>query len=88
MPIPLASVGTTFPARVRTYRENRSRFQPEQLLPFAGQWVAFSGDGKRIVAFDKELADLDAKLAALGLDPQEVWFEQVTDEIATGAQIG
>jgi hypothetical protein len=66
-----------FPARVRLYRENRSRFRPEQLLPYAGQWVAFSADGKQIVASDEAFANLEAKLSALGMDPQDVLFEQI-----------
>lgn len=87
MPILTATSATAFPARVRLYQANRSRFPAEQLLPFAGQWVAFSADGKRIVACDKELADLEAKLMVLGQDPQEAWFEQIADGTATGAEI-
>jgi hypothetical protein len=87
MQIPTTTSATGFPARVRVYQENRKKIRPEQLLPFAGQWIAFSGDGKQIVASDETLKNLDAKLLALGLDPQEAWFEQVAGETATGADI-
>jgi hypothetical protein len=87
MQIPTVASATGFPARIRVYQENRKRIRTEQLLPFAGQWIAFSADGKQIVACDKELADLEAKLFALGIDPQEVLFEHFDHGAATGAQI-
>ena len=83
-----AVTASDFAARIRAYQQKRRLFAPERLLPYAGQWVAFSADGARIVAADAVLAELEAKLAAQGIDPQEVLFEQVDIESATGSVIG
>jgi hypothetical protein len=56
------------------YNENRNKFPEEQLEPYAGQWVAFSLDGTRILAAGKDLEEAMAKLEASGIDlPNAVW---------------
>jgi hypothetical protein len=56
------------------YIENRNKFPEEQLEPYAGQWVAFSRDGTRILVADKDLNEAMAKLKASGLALQDaVW---------------
>jgi hypothetical protein len=42
--------------------------------------VAFSPDGRLIVASGKTCEDLDANILAKGLNPEEVWFERVADD--------
>ena len=69
-----------FRDRIRLYKDNRSRFLREQLVPYVGQWVAFSSDGSQIVASSEDLADLEANLRAKGTDPQEVLFEQIRED--------
>jgi hypothetical protein len=57
------------------YERNRQLFTTEQLLPYNGQWVAFSEDGKRIVAAAPELLETDRLVTAAGEDPERVGFE-------------
>ncbi len=54
---------------------NRDRcFPPEELAKYAGEEVAFSADGSRIVAHGKDFATLWDGLKAAGIDPSEcVW---------------
>jgi hypothetical protein len=65
----------------RQLRENRSAFPVAELAKYRGQWVAFSSDGRRIVASAPDFAGLDAVLLALGEDPERVLLEFIdTDE--------
>lgn len=59
----------------RVYVENRQKFLPEDLLPYAGQWVAWSADGARIVAHHEDLGELTRMVEAEGLDREEVVFD-------------
>ena len=59
--------------------ENQRKVSPEMLLPYAGQHVAWSWDGSRILAADPEREGLDRKLCAAGLDPNRVVFDYVGD---------
>jgi hypothetical protein len=59
------------------YRTNRSQFPRQELEPYRGQWLAFSADGRRVVAHAEGLERLEEQLAALGEDPQRVVFEHV-----------
>jgi hypothetical protein len=59
------------------YEENRRKFTLEQLGPYDQQWVAFSLDGKRIVAAAPDLADTDRKVVEAGEDPENVGYEFV-----------
>ena len=54
--------------------ENRSKVPPEQLLPYAGQHVAWSANGTTIVASGSDIPSLERNLVALGIDPTEVVF--------------
>jgi hypothetical protein len=54
-------------------------FPIEELLKHRGQWVAFSPDGKRIVASSVSLPELDRLVRAAGESPEEVLLEQVPD---------
>src|SRR5262249_46083524 len=69
------------------YRTNRSRFPRIELEPYRGSWVAFSGDGRRIVASGETLQRLEEQIAATGQDPQQVVLERVPgpdDDISLG----
>lgn len=59
------------------YFENRRSFPAAELLVHAGRYVAFSGDGTRILAADSDDAALYHKVIALGLDPAQVVIDYV-----------
>jgi hypothetical protein len=61
----------------RQFRKNRSTFPAPELAKYRGQWVAFSGDGRRIVAGAENLERLEEQLALLGEDPQQVGLEYI-----------
>ena len=63
-----------------TYRSNRARVPRTELAKYAGQWVAFSLDGCRIIAGSPDLATLDQLLTAAGADPQQVALERIEFE--------
>ena len=72
------------------YRENRARFSPAELAVYQGQWVAFSLDGRRIIASSHDLAELDKLIIDAGENPQEVALEHIEpDDISLGgAELG
>lgn len=59
------------------YRTNRAQFPREELAKHSGQWVAFSPDGRRVVAAHEDLERLGERLTARGEDLQHVVFEYV-----------
>lgn len=68
------------------YRTNRARFPRAQMEPYRGSWVAFSADGRRVVASGETLERLEEQFAA-GQDPQQVVFERIPgpeDDISLG----
>lgn len=62
---------------VVVYEQNRRRIPQEEMEPFAGKWVAISGDGKRILASGADLATAEANLAALGIPGNSVGWERL-----------
>ena len=64
----------------RQLRENRSLFPIAELMRYRGQWVAFSLDGRRIVASAVALGELDALLVRQGEDPEQVALEFIDVE--------
>jgi hypothetical protein len=78
-----------FPMFTREFLENRQRFPLEELAKYRGQWVAFSPDGRRIVAGAETLEALHQRLEAAGEDTQQLAFEGVPrpdDDISLGAE--
>jgi hypothetical protein len=57
--------------------KNRAAFPAEALRGYLGQWVAFSSDGRRIVAGADNLEGLEQTLKLKQIDPQTVCFEYV-----------
>jgi hypothetical protein len=67
------------------YRENRASFPLAELVKYDGQWVAFSLDGRRIIANSEDLATLDNLVVAAGEDPEQVALERIEfDDISLG----
>lgn len=62
---------------VRAFREGRSQFPPEELEKYRGQWVAFSNDGRRILAGGPTLDDVYRALAQAGTDPEQTMAEYI-----------
>lgn len=62
---------------IRFYSQNRSRVPPEQMRPYAGQHVAWSPDGTRILAHGADLDEVIAKLKAIGIHFSEAVWEHV-----------
>ena len=58
-------------------RENRSAFRRAELAKYRGQWIAFSLDGRRIIASAPDFVELDSLLLALGEDPEQVALEYI-----------
>jgi Family of unknown function (DUF5678) len=71
------------------YEENRARLPVQELQRYAGKWVAFTMDGRRIVAGADTLLELEERLTAAGEDPQNVAFERIEfeDSLLGGAEL-
>lgn len=70
------------------YQNNREKFTLEQLRQHDGEWVAFSADGKRLVASAPSIADLSAKLHLAQLKLHDIVLEHIeidSAEIQLGA---
>ncbi|HVC92878.1 MAG TPA: hypothetical protein VND64_04260 [Pirellulales bacterium] len=69
----------------QVYRENRAQVGLAELAKYRGKWVAFSLDGRRIIAGSEDLVDLDMLVIAAGEDPEQVAFERLEfDDIYLG----
>lgn len=62
------------------FDKNRAAFPPEKLIQYRGRHIAWSPDGKRIVARDENPLGLYEQVIALGYDPSEVLFSYVPEE--------
>ena len=59
------------------YHKNRVAFPPEQLLPYAGKHLAWSGDGTRVLESGESFEEVNEKLIARGIDPARVVFDYI-----------
>jgi hypothetical protein len=59
------------------FRENQKRFPAEELAKYAGQHVAWSQDGTRILASGNTLRAVADRLREAGIDPGTVVFDFV-----------
>jgi hypothetical protein len=66
--------------------DNRSKFPLDQLEKYAGKYVAWSPDGKSIIASHDDEISLDAALARFGYDASTilVTFVPPSDEVLLG----
>jgi hypothetical protein len=62
---------------IAVYDRNRRRIPPEVLEPYAGQWVAISGDGTQVLASGVDLETAEQNLAALGIPGNSVGWERI-----------
>jgi hypothetical protein len=72
----------------RDYQTNRASFPVSELVKHRGSWVAFSSDGRSIIASGRSLTELEERLAALGIDAGQVMLESVPgldDDVQLGA---
>lgn len=68
------------------FRQNRAAFGPAELNTHQGRWVAFSSDGRRIIASSKDLELLDKMITDAGEDPEQVALERIEpDDVSLGA---
>lgn len=65
--------------RLSPFERNRMAIPTVEWRRYIGQWVAISPDGSRIVAGDADFAALDAKVIALGENPEDVVYEGVPE---------
>ncbi len=76
------------PASTSEFRENRAKFTLAQLQAYADQWVAFSADGRRIVASGPDIAEVAKHLHEANLSLRNVVVDHIvfdSDEIFLGA---
>ncbi len=67
------------PSEFSRFDQNRWRFPPEELLHYAGQYVAWKLDGTRILASAATEEEVEQKLIAAGVDPSQVIGEFFPD---------
>ncbi len=59
------------------FLENRIKFPPTELLPYAGKHIAWNWDGTAIVASAATDGELFDKVSAIGLNPSRVVYDFV-----------
>jgi hypothetical protein len=59
---------------------NRTLFPVDELASYAGEWIAWSADGSRIIAHTTDPKGLDDLVRAAGEDPEECLIEGITAE--------
>ncbi len=67
-------------AMMKTYRQNRERFPASDLKRYDGQWVAFSADGRRIVASGESIGQVSERVGAAREDLDDVVLERIEIE--------
>ncbi len=60
------------PMLSQEYFENQRNFPPEELLQYAGLYIAWSLDGLHILATGKTEEEMEAKLVDSGIKPSHV----------------
>lgn len=72
---------------MQEYLKNRHRFSLDELEQYAGKHIAWSPDGRRIIASADDLPTLCQAVDASEFDPAEVVMEPVPfpDEVVLGA---
>jgi hypothetical protein len=65
---------------MQEYLRNRLRFPLDELAKYAGMYVAWSPDGTKIIASDKDERKLDAAIRAAGYNPAEIVVSPIPAE--------
>jgi hypothetical protein len=61
------------------YVRNRSQVRPEELVPYLGQWIAWSLDGRRILAHHVDLLEASRQVKTGGFDDEDVNWEHIPE---------
>jgi len=72
----------------KEFQTSRALFPGSELAKHSGSWVAFSPDGRAILASARSLEELEERLTALGIDAGQVMLESVPgpeDDVQLGA---
>jgi hypothetical protein len=64
-------------ASYAVFQENRAKFPLEELRKYDGQWVAFSSDGRRILAGAATIVELAQKVNDAGETLSEMMIEHI-----------
>jgi hypothetical protein len=75
-------------AMTKVYRQNRANFPADELKRYDGQWVAFSPDGRRVVASGESIAELSEHVVAARNDLQDVVLERIELEVGETNAVG
>jgi hypothetical protein len=65
---------------MKNFTKNRLQFPVEELLKYAGMYIAWSPDGRSIVASDTNLLRLDKAIRAAGYDPSETLVSSMPED--------
>ena len=60
------------PPDLSEFARNRGQIPAEELAQYAGCYIAFSADGKQILASAGTEEELEERLRAAGIDPSQV----------------
>lgn len=66
------------PGRVY-FDENRAKYPSQGLLGYTNQVIAWQADGTRILAHGATWEEVEERLQALGINPNQVVFEFIPD---------
>lgn len=64
---------------MQDYLKNRAAFPLEELAKHRGEWVAWSPDGRRMVATSRDPDALDELVRAAGENPEDCPVEGIPD---------
>lgn len=71
---------------MREFLKNRNQYSPAELERYAGTYIAWSPDGKRIIASDTDPMKVVAAVRSSGYDPEECVLSSVPspEEVVLG----
>jgi hypothetical protein len=65
------------PPDLKNFHENWRRFPQERLVPYQGKYVAWSPDGKEILASGDSEEEVQERLGEANIDPSQVVGEHI-----------
>jgi hypothetical protein len=68
-----------YPENRRRFLENRPKYPLDELLRYAGRWIAWSPDGTRVVASAEDLENLEDLVRQGGEDPAQCVIEGIPE---------